>query len=384
MPLVSIIIPTHNRARYAIPTIRSALSISELVEVVVSDTSPVDEISPIFSTEYEKQLKIIRPEGMLSVVDNFNAALKAASGKFLVFIGDDDFIDSSIIDVAQWALRKDIDAVRCTFPASYYWPDFSSQYFGDGYSAKLAIQTFSCKSTTINAKVALESCLNDLGGGVGAMPRAYLGLLSRELILDIESKYGPLFGGVSPDIYSAALISYAAKVTVELDYPFIIPGSSGASTSGQSASGGHKGALRDNDHLRPFKNLIWNTNIPEFYSVPTVWSYSIVKAAEKLSLKNINYERLYVKCFIRHPEYIKFILSAINERLKDTSYLKFLIAISKACFSELYFQSKRLGRKILKPSATGNADAVISNLNSSEEAGNALKEYLKLKKLTLD
>jgi glycosyltransferase involved in cell wall biosynthesis len=50
-PLVSIIIPTHNRTKYAIPTIRTLLAISDQIEIVVCDTTSEDYISREFIQE---------------------------------------------------------------------------------------------------------------------------------------------------------------------------------------------------------------------------------------------------------------------------------------------------------------------------------------------
>src|SRR3546814_18230876 len=89
------------------------------------------------------------------------------------------------------------------------------------------------------------------------MPRAYCGLISLTLIKRILADHDALFGGVSPDIYSAALISAHSVNALDIDFPAVIPGASGASKAGQSAAGRHVGVLRDNDHIRPFRNLIW-------------------------------------------------------------------------------------------------------------------------------
>ena len=72
-PLVSVVVPTHERAHYAVSTIRSLLELSDEIEVVVSDSSENDAISPAFSgVQASARLKILRPTKKLSVVDNFN------------------------------------------------------------------------------------------------------------------------------------------------------------------------------------------------------------------------------------------------------------------------------------------------------------------------
>ncbi|MFX7977155.1 hypothetical protein ABTK65_20135, partial [Acinetobacter baumannii] len=84
----------------------------------------------------------------------------------------------------------------------------------------------------------------------------------------IVARHGELFGGVSPDIYSAALISLESQKSYQVDFPIVIPGACAGSTSGKSAQGRHVGGLRDNAHIGAFKNLVWDARVPEYYSVP--------------------------------------------------------------------------------------------------------------------
>ena len=209
------------------------------------------------------------------------------------------------------------------------------------------------------------------------MPRAYLGLVSRELCDRIITKYGSLFGGVSPDIYSAALISTESKKTFQVDYPLVLPGSSGASTSGLSAKGAHKGTLRDNPHIGAFKNLNWDEIIPEFYSVQTVWSYSLVAALYKINnpLLIPNYESLYAQCFIYHKSFSIEVNSSISHLSKNKS--KFII-IPKIVFNII----KHIFRFLLKASnrfifaKLNNKTAMHKSLNNIDEAYEKLKQLV--------
>ena len=277
MPILSVIIPTHNRQRYAIDAISTILENFPSTEVIVSDTSDTREIEQKLS-RWIKEGRMIynHPNKPLDVVANFQNGLNFATGDYLIFLGDDDCLGPNAEQIARWALSKGVDSVACSLCATYGWPDFMSKYFKDGYAAKLAINPYDGKIVSSNALVELKGCLDNFGAGVLKMPRAYLGMISRDLVNRIQVKYGDLFGGVSPDIYSAALISAESNKFVRVDYPFILPGSSGASASGQSATGGHKGTLRGNAHIGAFRNLIWDQSIPEFYSVTTVWSFSLI------------------------------------------------------------------------------------------------------------
>lgn len=378
MPLVSVIIPTHNRACYAIPTIQSIFAASPDIEVIVCDTSEVDLISPALSTHPDfSRLCLIRPNRPMSVVDNFNKAMSVATGDYLVFIGDDDFVSHAIVDVATWAAQQQIDAVKFSFPVTYYWPDFKHSTRGDEYSGTLHISPYTGEIHPYDAKQALLDAIYNFGGGVLEMPRAYAGMISLELAKRISMKYGMLFGGVSPDIYSAALISLEVERCIKLDFPVVIPGSSGASTAGQSANGQHRGALRDNAHIGAFKNLNWDDRIPEFYSVPTVWSYSLLKALEcaSFNMDKVNFPRLYAKCLIYQRSYLSATFTSLRTYANSKNWWSTGLKLVKAGIEEAAWVFGKLTNRFLE--RNDMADKQIRHaLNDTQSAAEALKAYI--------
>lgn len=218
------------------------------------------------------------------------------------------------MNLLDWAEARSIDVINFTFPILYYWPDFIHRRSGSKMSGSLRVSNFTGTITKYNSRNKLHEALADLGGGVHDMPRAYSGIISRSIVEEIIKKYGSLFGGVSPDIYSSALISYVGFIGIKIDFPIVIPGISGGSTSGLSGNGKHVGKLRENPHIGAFKNLVWDNRVPEFYSVPTVWGYSLVKAMEKIDDANFrpDFTRLYAKCMIFHSNYFKEVWNSFN------------------------------------------------------------------------
>lgn len=378
MPILSVIIPSHNRAHYAISTIKSILHSCGDVEVIVSDTSIEDLITPAFAgINADPRLKILRPGKSLSVVENFEHALSAARGTYLTFIGDDDFVSPDICDVAKWAHTQGIDAIKNTFPVFYFWPDFKSTYYGDSISGTLRISKFSGQVSSHDPKDALDFALESFGTGVIDMPRAYSGIISKMLSDSIVKKYGQLFGGVSPDIYSAALISIESKHCVKIDYPLIVPGASQVSTGGLSKQGKHIGKLRDNNHIGAFKDLVWDERIPEFYSVPTVWAYSLLKAVERAGyhVDKINYMRLYLKCFIYHPRYTKFITLPLISFARKAGWIHSMLLLLKALVLEAWHIARRVFNKFFV-SRTTNITEIIARVESTEHAALELAKHL--------
>ena len=208
------------------------------------------------------------------------------------------------------------------------------------------------------------------------MPRAYAGLVSSALIQRVVARHGALFGGVSPDIYSAALISSNAQLVYQIDYPAIVPGASQASTAGQSASGGHVGKLRENAHIGAFRDLVWDALIPEFYSVPTVWSYSLMRAVPAVPQlsREAGYGRLYVKCLLWYPSYRAETLVAIRRYQQKFGTTKLISTMATGLVHEAgWIAAKLWQRAVLR--VRPSRSTIIGNLPDSAAAIGASVEY---------
>lgn len=378
MPILSIIVPTHERAKYAVPTIRSLLESTPAdVEVVVTDTSAVDAITPALQHDPGwTRVRLVRPGRPLSVVDNFNEGLRESNGDYLLFLGDDDFVTPAVADLVRWASRQGVDAIKLTFPALYYWPDFLHKRREDFYAGTVQLEPFTGRVEAHDAKSALRAAAADLGGGVGQMPRAYAGIVSRDLVDRIVARYGALFGGVSPDIYSAALIAQECRHCVRVDYPLIVPGSSGASTAGQSAQGRHVGGLRDNPHIGAFQNLAWDPLVPEFYSVPTVWSFSLLKALEQLAPPVFSQPgRLFARCLFYHRRYLGFTGRSLRHWVAQVGPLRAAGGLAVGVAAEVGWIARKVGQ-LAKARLKPTPGCTLSGQTDSIEAARAVHAWL--------
>lgn len=98
--LVSIAIPTMNR-RHDLPTsIDSVLSQNyQNIELIISDNGSTDD-TPEFCrnlAEYDSRVKYIRHEKNLGLIPNWNYSLHASSGKYFMWLGDDDWLEPDTI-----------------------------------------------------------------------------------------------------------------------------------------------------------------------------------------------------------------------------------------------------------------------------------------------
>jgi len=97
-PLVSVILPTFNRAEILKKSINSVLSQTyKNFELIIIDDSSTDETERTI-LEYQKKdsrIKIIRNEKNIGFVKSLNKAIKQSQGKYIARLDDDDFWSSS-------------------------------------------------------------------------------------------------------------------------------------------------------------------------------------------------------------------------------------------------------------------------------------------------
>jgi glycosyltransferase involved in cell wall biosynthesis len=108
--LISIGIPTFNRATDLGRAILSALAQDyQDLEVVISDNASTDGTESLcrqFSSQ-DKRVRYIRQPTNRGVTENFRSVLEHAQGRFFMWLGDDDWIESSYVSSCIEAFASD-------------------------------------------------------------------------------------------------------------------------------------------------------------------------------------------------------------------------------------------------------------------------------------
>lgn len=378
-PLVSVVIPTKNRQRYADIAVRKILTETIETEVILSDTSADSSLKDLLADVIDGQrVRYTRPEAGIDVVSNFELALGHAQGRFIMFIGDDDCIGPGLEQIARWADREQIDALFSygrRFIANYFWPGIRSKYYGDRYAASLFVYEFTGEARPAAPLQALARAADDLGRGLDDMPRLYHGMISRELSDRIRAKYGRMFGGVTPDIFSATLISVEAQNPWRIDYPFCLPGGSPPSTAGTGAARSDRPDLWNSAHIRPFRDLIWDPRIPEYYTPANVWAFSLTKALETVDIGiKPNFARLYAKGLLGPRSGH----GAVHRSARFTGEIEgqggsLYMHVTRELARETAYQSSRLLARLRHPGPGGAAER-LSSLPTIADAFDRLVE----------
>ena len=286
-PLISILVATRNRQRYAAALIADILSWADSrLEIIVEDNSDDQNLRKLIETELRSGLLHYRHNGeAISSMDNFNNTVAQSNGEFVCMVGDDDGLNPTIVEVAAWAKENDIDCVTGNVRQEYIWPSKDAK--GVSIPGTLTHPTYSGQFDYADPAV----CRRGLAARGGTrylelpFPRLYHGLVRRSLLESAKAKTGYYLGGLSPDIYSAVVLNQLSRKTVFIDYPLSIPGVCPASTT---ATEGKEAAqstnVRDAPHFRSRQWYQFSPNIPPVYCVDAIWADSAVAAMVDMGL----------------------------------------------------------------------------------------------------
>lgn len=231
MVKLSVCIPSRNRQKYCIETIKSlAKSDVQDFEVIVGDNSDDPEpLATFFETFDDKRFKYVPPaERALSMVDNWNRLIEYTSGEWVSVIGDDDYIDPNVTAFIS-GLQKtvpDVDALSW-MSMHYIWPDVRQE------DAKMTVPT------EVGVYVhSQKEMLRRMYYWEGATDRPvcaygiYHGALKRDLLETIKDTFGgKYFIHQVVDYESIAKTILVAKKMVICQRPLSIMGACAASNS---------------------------------------------------------------------------------------------------------------------------------------------------------
>ena len=109
-PLVSIGIPTYNRAALLEHALGSALGQTyEHLEVVVSDNASTDDTEWVLHARarHDPRLRIVRQPENRGLTANFNAVYEAVRGDYVLLLSDDDWLDRDYVERCVAELEAD-------------------------------------------------------------------------------------------------------------------------------------------------------------------------------------------------------------------------------------------------------------------------------------
>ena len=115
-PLVTIAIPTYNRAGSYLPqALASAVSQTyENLEIIISDNCSTDDTPEFVGRQIDPRIRYYRQHKPIKPNDNFNFCIKQARGEYFLLLLDDELVDPPFVAscIAAANHRDDVGLIR--------------------------------------------------------------------------------------------------------------------------------------------------------------------------------------------------------------------------------------------------------------------------------
>lgn len=107
-PIVTIAIPTYNRATKSMPqTLAAALAQTySNLEILVSDNASTDSTQDMLQAIDDPRLRYVRHEENIGANNNFNSCVYGCRGDFFMLLPDDDLIDPDFVECCIDAVNQ--------------------------------------------------------------------------------------------------------------------------------------------------------------------------------------------------------------------------------------------------------------------------------------
>lgn len=337
-PLLSIIIPTKNRYNCLFPVLDTLVKniVGDDYEIIVQDnTEDNSEAVKYFQTHKNDCVKYFHVAQSLDIVSNCTNAITNSCGKYLIMIGDDDFISPYVMQIVKMVDKLGLDNLTYT-PGNYYWPQtkFAKTNHFQAPSVMTLNSRISTQMVERDSQYELDRVLAKGGCFYLDLPRFYHGILSRKALESVKERFHgkTYFPGPSPDMAISMALTTVLDKFHYMNYPVSVTGVSATSTAGMGVTNTHVGRIED-QHFLPKETIErWNPKLPRIWTAFTIYGQSIHQVLEDAGIDNkVDYTVTYA--FIRvfewytYKEYLKPILEKyFAENPKEKSRYNRLVA----------------------------------------------------------
>lgn len=166
LPLISVIIPSYNSARFVTEAVESALSQTyRPIEVIVVDDGSTDE-TPAIVAPFENRIRYIRQENR-GLAGARNRGIQEARGEFIAFLdADDRWMPEKLGQ--QWKCFSDDPTVALVHTDALYWNEDAGEIMPQqggraDYVGDCSTRLFVANRILASSVVVRRDCLERVG-----------------------------------------------------------------------------------------------------------------------------------------------------------------------------------------------------------------------------
>ncbi|WP_247987628.1 glycosyltransferase [Bradyrhizobium sp. 186] len=228
MPLLSVVVPTLNRPdtlRHALATM-ACQPVNADCEFIVQNNGGNPDITEMVAGLRDERFKHFASDAVLTMTDNWEAALGHASGEYVTFIGNDDGLMPYACATAVGILADRTIDLLSWRAYSYYWPNYYHPAFRNRLLAEIDL-------TSSARRISSRDELARIFGfqlHYSHLPMVYNSFVRRSVIDRMRAIGGRYFIGLSPDVASGIANAALTDSFVRLSRPLGMAGFSEHST----------------------------------------------------------------------------------------------------------------------------------------------------------
>lgn len=236
--LISVVIPTKDRAEYLRHSLATALDIkSSQVEFLISDNASDDDTREVVHAFKDSRVRYINTGRRISMRQNFEFALEESRGDYVIFFGDDDTILPGQFNALRIILEAHTpDGLSWDYPV-YGWPvKDNSKKLG---SFRIVRNQVFGQPYTLDIKQRRAAITSGQLHKFHPQPGIYHGCMSRDFLKDkLAAEDGNCILARSPDTYVSIRAMQHGGRFIHCNHPFSMNG------FGSKSTGGSFGVLR--------------------------------------------------------------------------------------------------------------------------------------------
>ena len=222
--LMSIVIPTRERADTLVYTLASALDQrSTDFEVIVSDNFSADQTRAVVAAVDDPRVRYFNTGERLSMCGNYEFALKQCRGEYVIYIGDDDAVIPGALDLLLDKLRRLPEPVIHMWPLHVYdWPVGQKK-------ASVAFLAPRVEPREVDLKAKGRFAVEMGGWKYYELPSPYHAAIPLRILTAIRERTGRVFHSTQPDVFTAMAIPAFADRAINLGQAITMNGRSARS-----------------------------------------------------------------------------------------------------------------------------------------------------------
>lgn len=223
-PVISVVIPTRERADTLFHTLLTALSQkSQDYEVVISDNYSNDNTRDMVSKIDDNRIRYFNTEKRMSMCDNYEFALSKCRGEYVIIIGDDDAVMPGRLDDLI-ALLKELPE-----PMIHMWPLHIYDWPVENKLASIAYLAPVKAPSRLNLKDKARFVVGSGGWKYYELPSPYHSAIPIGILNEVRERTGRVFHSTQPDVFTAMAIPAFADYAINIGRTVTLNGRSSRS-----------------------------------------------------------------------------------------------------------------------------------------------------------